>query len=263
MLSTKNSTSWPWSRKCSATVRPLRRDAGAGAGRLVHLAIDQAHLEPLALPAFFGSMLTLDSITSAGRDRCPRACARPRPRTPSAAVRLGDVVHQLHDEHGLADAGATEQADLATLGVGGEQVHDFDARLQDLRLGGLLDEGRGRLVDGAPGGGLDGASLVNRVADHVHDAAQCLVADGDGDGGAGIGHVLAAGEALRGSMAMVRTECSPRCWATSSTRRPPAWFLVSSAFRISGRWSSELHVHDGAHDLANLADFVGCHDCSS
>src|SRR5438046_1410204 len=24
MLSTKNSTSWPWSRKCSATVRPVR-----------------------------------------------------------------------------------------------------------------------------------------------------------------------------------------------------------------------------------------------
>src|SRR6188474_2701901 len=39
------------------------------------------------------------------------------------------------------------------------------------------------------------------------------------------------------SIAMVRTVDSPRCWATSSTSRLP-WFLVSSAFRIAGRWSS-------------------------
>src|SRR5580693_7643439 len=35
------------------------------------------------------------------------------------------------------------------------------------------------------------------------------------------------------SIAMVRTVDSPRCWATSSTRRLP-WFLVSSALRIAG-----------------------------
>ncbi len=39
------------------------------------------------------------------------------------------------------------------------------------------------------------------------------------------------------SMAMVRTVDSPRCWATSSTSRAPL-LSVSSAFRISGRWSS-------------------------
>src|SRR6202030_585146 len=39
------------------------------------------------------------------------------------------------------------------------------------------------------------------------------------------------------SIATVRTVDSPRCWATSSTRRLP-WFLVSSALRIAGRWSS-------------------------
>ena len=59
-------------------------------------------------------------------------------------------------------------------------------------------------------------------------------------------------------MAIVRTVLSPRCWATSSTRRLP-WLVVSSAFRISGRWPVELHVDDGAHHLANLTDFVGCH----
>src|SRR5690349_1894552 len=39
------------------------------------------------------------------------------------------------------------------------------------------------------------------------------------------------------SIAMVRTVFSPRCWATSSTRRLPA-FLVSSELRIAGRWPS-------------------------
>src|SRR5919112_4932784 len=39
------------------------------------------------------------------------------------------------------------------------------------------------------------------------------------------------------SMAMHRTVFSPSCWDTSSTRRLPL-FVVSRAFRISGRWPS-------------------------
>src|SRR6202140_2042964 len=39
------------------------------------------------------------------------------------------------------------------------------------------------------------------------------------------------------SIATVRTVDSPRCCATSSTRRLP-WLSVSSALRIAGRWSS-------------------------
>ena len=38
-----------------------------------------------------------------------------------AAMRLGDIVDELHDEHGLADAGAAEQADLAALRIGRER----------------------------------------------------------------------------------------------------------------------------------------------
>src|SRR5712671_3752673 len=40
------------------------------------------------------------------------------------------------------------------------------------------------------------------------------------------------------SMAMVRTVDSPRCCATSSTRRLPP-FCVSSAFRMAGRWPAD------------------------
>ena len=68
-----------------------------------------------------------------------------------AAVRLGDVVDQLHDQNGLADAGAAEQADLAALGVRRQQVDDLDAGDEDLRFRRLIREGRRRLVDGAHG----------------------------------------------------------------------------------------------------------------
>ena len=67
--------------------------------------------------------------------------------TEHAAVRLGDVVDQLLDEHGLADAGAAEQADLAAAAVRGEQVDDLDAGLEHLDLACLVDELRRRAVD--------------------------------------------------------------------------------------------------------------------
>ena len=99
-----------------------------------------------------------------------------------AAMRLGHVVDQFHDQHRLADAGAAEQADLAALGVGCEQIHNLDAGDQDFRFGRLLDKFRRRLMDGARRLGLDRAGLVDRLADHIHDAAQRFIADRHHDG---------------------------------------------------------------------------------
>jgi hypothetical protein len=42
-------------------------------------------------------------------------------------VSLGHVVDQLHDKDSLADACAAEETDLATLGVGSQEVDDLDA----------------------------------------------------------------------------------------------------------------------------------------
>ena len=152
MLSTKNSTSWPLVAEIFGDGQAGQRDAGAGARRLVHLAIDQrafraggravvlvridVHLRldhlVIEIVAFAGA------LADAGEHRI-------------AAVRLGDVVDQLHDQHGLADAGAAEQADLAALGVGRQQVDDLDAGDEDLRFGRLLGVGRRRLVDARDG----------------------------------------------------------------------------------------------------------------
>ena len=128
------------------------RDAHARARRLVHLA---EHQRAFRLDVGIGIVrvgvdlrldeLVVEVVALAG------ALADAREHR-IAAVGLGDVVDQLLDQHGLADARAAEQADLAALGVGREQVDDLDAGDEDLRFGRLLDIGRGRLVDrrGAP-----------------------------------------------------------------------------------------------------------------
>ena len=98
-----------------------QRDAHARAGRLVHLAEDEHRLVDDA------RLLHLEPEVVA----LARALAHAAERR-QAAVLLGEVVDQLLDEDGLADAGAAEQADLAALGVGREQVDDLDAGLEHL-----------------------------------------------------------------------------------------------------------------------------------
>ena len=150
MLSTKKSTSWPWSRKYSATVRPARPTRARAPGGSFIWPKTSAHFEPAVEPCLVRVLVHagLDhlvievvalarALADAGEDRI-------------AAMRLGDVVDQLLDEHRLADAGAAEEADLAAARIGREQVDDLDAGDEDLRLGRLVDIGRRLLVDGAP-----------------------------------------------------------------------------------------------------------------
>ena len=40
-------------------------------------------------------------------------------------VALGNVVDELHDEHGLADTGTSEETNLSATGVWGKQIHDL------------------------------------------------------------------------------------------------------------------------------------------
>ena len=43
---------------------------------------------------------------------------------------LGDVVDQFHDEDSLADSSTTEETNLTTLGVGGDQIDDLKSDLK-------------------------------------------------------------------------------------------------------------------------------------
>ena len=94
-----------------------KADAGAGARRFVHLA---EHQGAFRLDVRIGMMRVgvdlrfnefvievvafAGTLTDAGEHRV-------------ATMGLGNVVDQFLDQHGLADAGAAEQADLAALGV--------------------------------------------------------------------------------------------------------------------------------------------------
>ena len=170
--------------------QPRQGHPHAHAGGLVHLAEDQGglvrhaaavHLAPqvVALPA---------ALAYAGEHRV-------------AVVLHGHVVDELLDEHGLAHAGAAEQADFTPLGVGLQQVDDLDARLQDLPHGPLLGEGGGLAVDAVAihlrG---DRVPAVDGLPQHVEHPAQGLFAHRHGDGlsrGGDLhppGHALAAGQ---------------------------------------------------------------------
>ena len=119
------------------------RDAQARAWRLGHLAVDQRgarllqvlHVDDAALLELEPEVVALaGALADAGEHR-------------HAAVLHRDVVDQLLDDDGLADAGAAEQPDLAAAQVRLEQVDDLDAGLEHLQLGRLLFERRRRAVN--------------------------------------------------------------------------------------------------------------------
>src|SRR4029077_19660752 len=90
-----------------------QRHARARARRLVHLAVDQRRAREHAVA---GLELRLHHLV-------PEVVALARALADAgeagvAAVLLGDVVDELHDEHGLADAGAAEEANLAAAAIG-------------------------------------------------------------------------------------------------------------------------------------------------
>ena len=169
-----------------------------------------------------------------------------------AAVGLGDVVDELLNEHGLADARAAEQADLAALGVGREQVDDLDAGDENLRFRRLLDIGRRRLMDRAAPLHRDRAGFVDRLADHVHDAPERALADRNRDRPAGVDDFLAADQAFgdvhrdaaHGVLAEVLGDFEHQAVA-----------VVVGLERVENRRqvAVELHVDDGADHLGDAA----------
>ena len=127
MLSMNSSTSWFFSvAEVLRHGQAGQRHAHTGSRRLVHLAVDQRGLVDDA--GFLHLVVQVVALTGALAHAGEHG---------HAAVLLGNVVDQLHDQHRLAHAGAAEQADLAALGIGGDQVDDLDAGFQDLG-GGLL-----------------------------------------------------------------------------------------------------------------------------
>src|SRR5690606_36173395 len=97
-----------------------QRHAGTRTGRLVHLAVDENRLALLGIvepddPALDHLVVQVvalaGTLTDAAEDR-------------EAAALHGHVANELEQGNGLAHAGAAEETDLSTAGIGAEQVDD-------------------------------------------------------------------------------------------------------------------------------------------
>ena len=180
-----------------------------------------------------------------------------------AAVRLGDIVDEFLNQHRLADARAAKQADLAPLRIRRHQVNHLDARHQDLRVRRLFGVFGSRRMDGALDLELDRARLVDGLADDVHDAPERTLADRNHDRRAGVGHFLSAHEAL-GHVHRDATYTALAQMLGDFQHEPRA--IVGGLQRVQdgGKFAFELHVHDRADDLCDVADVVCArHDSTS
>ena len=183
------------------------RDAKTRARRLVHLAEDEGGLAEDA------GLLHLDhevvALTGALADTGEHR---------HTTVVAGDTGDHLLDEHRLADTGTTEEADLATLHVGGQQVDDLDAGLEHLGLGLELVEGRGLAVDAPALLDLEGLALGSRFS--TSPVVLNTLPSVTSPTGTVMGPPVSCTAAPRtrpsvGCSEMARTMLSPMCWATS------------------------------------------------
>src|SRR5699024_10247215 len=166
-----------------------------------------------------------------------------------AAVFGSDVVDQFLDQHRLAHARAAEQADLAAAGVGGQQVDDLDAGLEDLGIGVLFLKGRRVAVDGPLFGGLHRAFFVDGFAQHVEHTAQRGLAHRRLDRVAGGDDLVAARKAL----ARREQDAAHRMAAdvAGNLHGAAAVRLLDEQFLIDLRQGAlaELYVNDRAQHL--------------
>ncbi len=115
-----------------------------------------------------------------------------------AAMVRRHVVDELLDGHGLAHAGAAEEADLAALDERDDEIDGLDAGLEDLRLRRLLIEGGRLAMDRQALGACRHVALaVDGLAEHVEDAAERCLSHRNGDRRARGRGRLAAREAGR------------------------------------------------------------------
>ena len=98
------------------------------------------------------------------------------------------VVDHLGDQDRLADPGTTEQPRLAAPLQRRQHVDHLDARLDDLRLAGLLHQRNGGLMDRPPGHRPQGLAVVDRLAEDVEHAAEQRLTDGNPQAGAAVAH---------------------------------------------------------------------------
>jgi hypothetical protein len=116
-----------------------------------------------------------------------------------ALVLARDVADQLLDQDRLAETRATEEADLAAAHEGRDQVDHLEAGLEGLHRRLERVEGRRSAVNRpALRVGRNGLTFVDRLAEHVEEAAESRLPHRDRDRPAGVDDVDAARDPVGG-----------------------------------------------------------------
>ena len=164
----------------------------------------------------------------------------------------GNVADQLLDQHGLAHAGAAKQADLAALGVRGQQVDDLDARFQDLHAAALVCKTRGIPVDRPALFAGSRALVVDGSTQHVEHPAQGPLPHRHFDGPAGGGHRHTAGEALAGGQGDAAHRAIPQMFQHLQHLGFPAVVHGKRVVDLGQLAVFKLNVHHRSQNLQHL-----------
>ena len=158
-----------------------------GSGGLVHLTKDHGGFaDNTGFGHFVVQVIAFaGTLTNAGEDRI-------------AVVGGGNVVNELLNQNGFADAGTAEQTDLTALCVGADQVNNLDTGFQDLGSGLLFLIRGGRAVDGPTLLSLHIRLIVDGLTQQIEYAAQAFIANRNGNGSTGVGYFRTALQAVRG-----------------------------------------------------------------
>ena len=226
-----------------------QRDPKTRARRLVHLTEDQGGLaDDVGLGHLLDQVVALTgALADSGEHR-------------HTVVVTGDPGDHLLDQHGLADTGTTEQADLAALHVRRQQVDDLDAGVEHLGLGLEGVERRRLAVDRPALLDLELLALleVEAVADRVEHVSLGHVADGHADRLAGVGDDGAAHEAVGGlhrdgadhAVTDVQRDLERQRLGDIAQRQVDVQRVVHVGHRVAG----ELHVDHGPGHAGNPSD---------
>jgi hypothetical protein len=167
-------------------------------------------------------------------------------------VSLGDVVNQLHDEHGLADTGTTEKTNLTTLGVRSQKINNLNTSNQDILTGTLVNEGWGISVNWSELVSFDGTTLVNWLTDHIDNSAESLWADWHENWLLGVADWLATDETLSGVQSNGSDVVATQVLGDLEHESVGDTLDLQSVENWR-QGTLELHVDDGTNDLRNLA----------
>ena len=214
------------------------------AGGLVHLAVDQGGLfHHAGLGHFVPQIVALTAALShAGKNGV-------------AAVLIGHVADKFHYQHGLAHAGAAEEAYLTALCIGGEQVHHLDAGLQHIVRRHDICEAGGVLVYGPVFLCLYLALAVYGLAHHIEHAPQSLLPHGHLNGHPGRSDLAASGEAVGRGQSDAPHGAAAQLLHHFRSHRALAVLQQHSV--VYGRQLSlgKAHIHHRAHNFANSSFF--------